>query len=145
MSPNRVLVIDDHAALRRTICLLLSKEPGLEVICETASGEDAIEKAEELQPDIVLLDISLPGISGIEAASRILSVSPNSRIIFLSQHSSLHVVQEALKVGGHGYVTKSDAGLELVEAIRVVSDGGCFVSKLIRKQGWPQGERRGRS
>ena len=111
MSRIRVLVVDDHAGLRRIICRLLSKEPSLEVVCETASGEDAVEKAKEHQPDIVLLDISLPGISGIEAASGISRVSPSSRIIFLSQHTSLHVVREAFKVGGHGYLTKSDAGL----------------------------------
>ena len=87
-----------------------------------------------------MLDISLPGISGIEAASGILSASPKSRIIFLSQHTSLHVVREALKAGGHGYITKSDAGFELLQAIRNVSDGSCFVSGLIRTQGWSQDE-----
>src|ERR1700733_14528302 len=138
MSRIRVLVVDDHEAMRRALCLSLSRESGLEVVCETASGEDAVEKANEHQPDLVLLDISLPGISGIEAASGILRVSPKSRILFLSQHTSLHVVREAFKAGGHGYLTKSDAGLELLEAIRTVLDGGCFVSKLIRKQGWPQ-------
>jgi len=141
MPPIRVLVVDDHAGFRRTICVVLSKEPSLRVVCEAASGEDAIEKAKEHQPDIVLLDISLPGISGIEAASGILRSSLKSRIIFLSQHTSLHVVREAFKVGGRGYLTKSDAGLELLQAIRTVSDGGCVVSSLIRKQGWPQDER----
>jgi DNA-binding NarL/FixJ family response regulator len=141
MPPIRVLGVDDHVAVRRMICRLLTSEPTFEVVCESAGGEDAIEKAKEHQPDIVVLDISLPGISGIEASSQILGASPNSRIIFLSQHTSPHVVQEAFKVGGHGYVAKSDAGLELLEAIRIVSEESRFVSKLIQKKECPQRER----
>jgi DNA-binding NarL/FixJ family response regulator len=109
MSGIRILVVDDHAVVRRAICSLLSSDPVLEVVCQTADGEQAVLKAEELQPDLVLLDSSLPGISGIEAARRIRGVSPNSRIIFLSQHDSLQMVQDAVRVGGHGYVTKMDA------------------------------------
>lgn len=136
MSAIRILVVDDHALLRKMICSFLSKEPSVEVICQTASGEEAIEKAKELQPDMVVLDISLPRISGIEAAKQIIEASPLSRIIFLSQHSALHVVREAFAAGGHGYVAKSDAGFELMQAIRSVSHGNCFVSQLIRSQGW---------
>jgi two-component system response regulator NreC len=136
----RVLVVDDHAVMRRVICGLLSRNLTLEVVCETADGEEAISKAQELQPDIVLLDISLPGISGIGAASEILRVSPKSQIIFVSEHTSLQVVREALEAGGRGYVAKCDAGLELSEAIRIVSGGKPFVSRGIRKQGWASQE-----
>jgi DNA-binding NarL/FixJ family response regulator len=136
----RVLVVDDHAVMRRVICGLLSRNITLEVVCETSNGEEAISKAEELQPDIVLLDISLPGISGIGAAPEILRVSPKSRIIFVSQHTSLQVVREALESGGQAYVSKSDAGLDLAEAIRAVSKGERFVSRGIRKQGWASQE-----
>jgi len=101
-----------------------------------ADGEQAVLKAEEIQPDLVLLDISLPGISGIEAARRIRGVSPNSRIIFLSQHDSLQMVQDAVRVGGHGYVTKMDAGSDLLKAIRTVREGKRFVSQRIVSQGW---------
>jgi len=132
----RVLVVDDHAIMRQAICELLSHDPTLDVICQTASGEEAVSKAEELQPDLVLLDISLPGISGIEAAQQIRRVSPQSHIIFLSQYDSLQMVNEALKVGGHGYVAKVDAGLELLSAIRTVREGTRFVSARIRDQGW---------
>jgi DNA-binding NarL/FixJ family response regulator len=106
------------------------------VICETSTGEQAVRKAEEFQPDLVLLDISLPGISGIETARRIRRVSPRSQIIFLSQHDSLQMVQDALKVGGQGYVTKIDAGSELLKAIRSVREGRRFVSQRIVSQGW---------
>jgi two-component system response regulator NreC len=106
------------------------------VICQTTNGEDAVRKAQELKPDLILMDITLPGISGIEATRRIRRVSPESQIIFLSQHDSLHMVRDALQTGGHGYVTKDDAALDLIKAIRAVRDGSRFVSKRIIDQGW---------
>ena len=118
MSTIQILVVDDHAVVRRVMCSLLSSDPLLSVICEAADGEQAVQQAEELHPDMILLDISLPGISGIEAAKRIRRVSPNSQIIFLSQHDSLQMVKDALRTGGHGYVAKIDAGSELLKAIR---------------------------
>ena len=136
MARVRVLVVDDHATVRHTICSLLSHDPALDVICQTANGEEAVKKAEELQPDLVLLDISLPGISGIEAARQIRKVSPQSQIIFLSQHDSLQMAYEALRVGGHGYVAKIDAASELLKAIRTVREGSLFVSQRIVAQGW---------
>lgn len=132
----QILVVDDHAVVRRVICSLLSSDPALNVICEAASGEQAVQKAEEIQPDLVLLDISLPGISGIEAGRRIRKVSPKSQIVFLSQHDSVEMVKDALRVGGHGYVAKIDAGHELLKAIHAVRDGKQFVSQRILSQGW---------
>src|SRR4029077_5646133 len=136
MPVAKVLVVDDHAIVRRTVCGLISRDSTVEVICQSATGEDAVTKAQELQPDLVLLDISLPGISGIEAARQIRKVSAKSRIIFLSQHDSLHMVMEGFKAGGHGYVTKGDAGYELIKAIQNVLQGITFVSKRIIQQGW---------
>ncbi len=136
MSAIRILVVDDHEVIRRVICSLLSSDPTLDVICQTADGEQAVLKAQELQPDLVLLDISLPGISGIETARRIRSSSPNSHIIFLSQHESLQMVESAMRMGGHGYVAKIDAGSELLNAIRIVNAGEQFVSQRIVSQGW---------
>jgi two-component system, NarL family, response regulator NreC len=136
MPSTRVLVVDDHDAVRRSICSLLSSEPTLDVICQTATGEDAVIKAIELQPDLILMDISLPGISGIEAVRRIRKVSRESHIIFVSQHDSLQMVNEAFNVGGHGYLTKSDAHLELLMAVRAVRGGRRFVSQRLIEQGW---------
>ena len=136
MSAIRILVVDDHEVIRRVVCSLLSSDPTLDVVCQTADGEQAVLKAQELHPDLVLLDISLPGISGIEAARRIRSSSPNSHIIFLSQHDSLQVVESAMRIGGHGYVAKIDAGSELLNAIRSVNAGEQFVSQRILSQGW---------
>jgi DNA-binding NarL/FixJ family response regulator len=108
----------------------------LEVICETADGEEAVAKAEELQPELILLDILLPGISGIEAARRIRRVSRRSQIIFVSQHDSEHMARAALETGGRGYVVKSDAGRELLKAISAVRQGQVFVSQRMIDQGW---------
>ena len=82
MSKVRVLVVDDHAIVRRTICALLARDSAIDVICQTASGEDAVTKASELQPDLVTMDIGLPGITGIEAARQIRELVPNCKIIF---------------------------------------------------------------
>lgn len=138
MLPIRVLVVEDHELVRQSVCKFLSTDPTLDVICQTANGEDAVTKAHELKPDLILLDITLPGISGIEAARRIRKLSPESQIIFLSQHESLHMVKEAFRTGGHGYVAKGDAGSELLEAIRAVRNGTRFISQRILKQGWVQ-------
>ncbi len=132
----RILVVDDHEVVRRAVCYLLSADANLEVVCQSADGEHAVLRAQELQPDLILMDISLPGISGIEAARQIRAVSPKSQIIFLSQHDSPQMVKDALSVGGHGYVSKIDAGSELREAIRSVSEGKPFVSRRIQAQGW---------
>ncbi len=136
----RVLVVEDHAIVRKGICALLAEEPTLDVICQADSGEEAVVKAAQLHPDLALMDISLPGISGIEAARQIRKVSSNSQIIFLSQHDSIQMAKEAFKSGGHGYVSKIDAALELLKAIRIVREGTRFVSQRIVNQGWdPEG------
>jgi CheY-like chemotaxis protein len=101
----------------------------LQIVGEVADGLEAIQKAEELQPDLIVLDIGLPSLNGIEAAGRIRKVSPKSKILFVSQESSVDVVQEALGTGAHGYVVKIDAGSELLEAVNSVLRGEQFVGK----------------
>jgi CheY-like chemotaxis protein len=133
---DRVLIVEDHEIVRRGICALLSRDPTLVVIFQTADGEEAVKKAQELQPTLILLDVTLPGMSGIEAAYRLREVSPASKIIFLSQHDSLQIVKNAFKTGGHGYVLKSDAALDLLDAIRCVREGNQFVSERLLTQGW---------
>jgi len=96
---------------------MLGKRPELQVICEVSDGLVAVHKAEELQPDLILLDIGLPTLNGIEAARRIRKVAPKSRILFLTQESSADVVQEALSLGAAGYVLKVRAGSELLAAV----------------------------
>ena len=129
MAALTVLVVDDHDIVRRGICSVLSRDLALQVVAEAADGEEAVRKAQELKPDLVLLDISLPGISGIEAARRVRQISPESRIIALTQHDSQQMIKDAFSAGAVGYVLKSEAGRELLPAIRTVTKGGSYVSE----------------
>jgi DNA-binding NarL/FixJ family response regulator len=124
---RRILVVEDYEPFRRFICSTLSKEPGFQ-ICEVADGLEAVKKAEELQPELILLDIGLPSLNGIEAARRIRKLLPESKILFVSQESSADVVQEALASGALGYVIKVHAGSELLPAVEAVLQGRQFVS-----------------
>ena len=101
-TPVRVLVVDDYEPFRRFVVSML-KQTELQVICRDSDGLEAVEKAAELQPDLVLLDIGLPKLNGIEAARRIRELSPKSKIIFVSQESSVDIVQEALSLGAQGF------------------------------------------
>jgi CheY-like chemotaxis protein len=116
----RVLVVEDFAALRQVICLKLEKRLGLQVIGEAADGLEAVRKATELKPDLVLMDIGLPSLNGIEAARRIRRLVPECKIIFLSQDSSEEMVHQALSLGAQGYVVKTNAGTELFPTIEKV-------------------------
>jgi DNA-binding NarL/FixJ family response regulator len=133
MPSTRILVADDFKDWRRKIRLLLQTRPELQIICEVANGSKAVEKAEELKPDLILLDIGLPVLNGIEAARQIRHVSPTSKIIFLSQQKSLDVVQEALGTGARAYVYKADAQSELVSAVDALLLGKQFVSRTLNK------------
>jgi DNA-binding NarL/FixJ family response regulator len=127
MSSFRVLVIEDYEPFRRFVCSTLDKRTELQVICEVSDGFEAVRKAEELQPDLILLDVGLPMLNGIEAARRIRTLSPESKILFVSQESSADVVQEALRLGALGYVAKINAGIELLAAVDAVCQGRQFV------------------
>lgn len=129
----RVLMVDDHDVVRRGIRSVLSSEADLEVVGEAAAGMEAVQKAEELRPDLILLDISLPDINGIDVAVRIRRVAPESQILFLSQHDSIQVANEALKTGARGFVAKSEAARELTGAIRTVLSGSIFLSDRLTK------------
>jgi DNA-binding NarL/FixJ family response regulator len=145
MHHTRILVVDDHDAVRRGICSILSTVPEFDIVCETSTGEEAVAKAQGYLPDIVLLDISLPRIGGLEAARSIRAVSPLSRILFMSQYDSKEMVQEAFSAGGTGYLLKSDAGRELLNAIRAVQVGTLYVSDKIVFSGQETLSGRGRS
>ena len=118
----RVLVVDDYEPFRRFVCLTLGTRPGLQIVGEASDGLEAVHKAEELRPDLIVLDIGLPSLNGIEAARRIRRLSPESKILFVSQESSADMVQEALSLGA-GYVLKARAGSELLAAVDAVLQG----------------------
>ena len=128
----RILVVEDFELARRFITTALAKEPKFAVVGEVSDGLTAVVRAEELQPDLVLLDIGLPSLNGIEAAKRIRKVAPGAKILFVSQQSSPDLVQAALAVGGSGYVLKSDAGNDLLNAIHAVLQGETFLSRALR-------------
>jgi len=123
----RILLVDDHEPFRRYISSMLQEQPNVLIIGEAEDGVKAVRQAEALQPDMIVLDIGLPGINGLEAARQIAEVACQARIIFLTQESSPEVVQEALDLGAWAYVIKSQAGTELLPAVEAVSRGERFV------------------
>lgn len=132
MSLIRILVVDDFKDWLRQVRLLLQSRPEFQVIAEASDGSEAVRKATDLKPDLILLDIGLPKLSGIEAARRIRQRSPSSKIIFLSQNSNLDFVRAALGTGALGYVLKTDAGGELLPAVDAVLGGKQFFSSSVK-------------
>lgn len=128
MSSVRVLIVEDFEPFRRFVASTLRSKPEVQIICEAFDGLTAVQKAEELKPDLIVLDIGLPTLNGIEAARRIRTSSPDSKILFLSQESSNDLAQEALSLGAKGYVVKEHAGSELLLAVEAVLQGDQFVS-----------------
>jgi DNA-binding NarL/FixJ family response regulator len=130
--PIRVLVVEDHGDWRKLVRLLFQIRPEWQVICEVSDGLEAVKKAEELKPDLILLDIGLPKLNGIKAARRIRQLSPNSKIVFLSMDNSLDTVQVALGTGALGYVYKAYAQSDLPPAVEAALRGERFVSSGIK-------------
>jgi DNA-binding NarL/FixJ family response regulator len=127
----RILVVDDFAEWRRYVLEKLGEDRSFEVVGVAADGLEAVLKAEETQPDLIILDIGLPKLGGIEAARQIRKVAPDSKIIFLSQENDRELAQAALSVGARGYVVKSNAGSEVFHAIRTVMLGKRFRSRSL--------------
>lgn len=128
MPLTRVLVVEDSESLRKFVCSTLRERPELQIVAEVIDGLEAVHRAEELKPDLIVLDIGLPSLNGIEAARQIRKISPQSKILFLSQESSADVAQECLRLGARGYVVKAHAGSELLVAVDAVLRGAWFLS-----------------
>jgi DNA-binding NarL/FixJ family response regulator len=137
LSTIRILVADDYERWRRQVRSLLQARPEWQVIAEATDGPETVQKAEELKPDLILLDIGLPKLSGIEAARQIRQLSPNSKIIFLSMYNSPDVVQTGLSTGARGYVRKTDVKRELLPAMDAVLQGKQFVSSSLKDHEFP--------
>jgi DNA-binding NarL/FixJ family response regulator len=131
MSSVSVLVVEDYEPFRQYVCSTPGKRTELQIVGEVSDGLEAVQKAEKLLPDLILLDMGLPTLGGIEAARRIRELSPESRILFVSQDTSVHVVRGALAEGAKGYVAKTDAKRELLTAVDTVLRGEQFVSRRL--------------
>jgi DNA-binding NarL/FixJ family response regulator len=136
----RILLVDDFEPWRTFVASSLKKNPEWQILSEVSDGLAAVQKAEEFQPDLIVLDIGLPKLNGIEAALSIRKVAPNSKILFLSENRSSDIVAAALNAGGHGYVVKSDGANELLVAIEAVLQGKRFVSSTFADFDFPPSE-----
>jgi DNA-binding NarL/FixJ family response regulator len=125
----RVLVVEDFAPFRRFVSLILGNRPEFEIIGEVADGLEAVEKAEKLKPDLILLDIGLPTLNGLDVARRIRKIAPESKILFVTQETSADVVEEAFELGS-GFVVKSKAANDFLIAIETVLSGKRFIGRL---------------
>jgi DNA-binding NarL/FixJ family response regulator len=126
--PVRILIVEDSDVLRHSVWSILQGCADFYVVGEACDGVQAINQSKALQPDVILLDVSMPNLSGLRAAPRILQVSPQSKILMFSQHDASYLVSAALNAGALGYVVKSDAGQDLLAGLRATSKGEQFLS-----------------
>ncbi|HHJ06428.1 MAG TPA: response regulator transcription factor [Anaerolineae bacterium] len=131
--PTKILLIDDHTVLREGLKALLNSEPGLEVVGDAADGRAGILAADKLKPDLVIVDISMPGLNGIESVRILRRSYPYMKLIILSMHSGREYVAKALQAGANGYVLKQGDTNEVISAIRLVMDGGAYFSPAISR------------
>ncbi len=129
--PLRILVADDHSIIRSGLCALINAEPDLEVVGEANSGEEALELASRLTPDLVLMDLSMPGIGGIEATRQLVKQQAGIRIIILTMHDEKAIIQDALQAGAAGYIIKKAVVSDLIQAIKVVMHDDLYVHPTI--------------
>ena len=134
-----ILVVEDSELFRRSVLSIIQERPDLRVICEVADGLQAVQRAAELQPDVVLLDIGLPTLNGIEVARQIRSSAPHSHIVFLTQESSSEFVDKAVDLGAKGYIVKLDSRRDLLIGIDAVCRGETFVSSSLGGNGSKNG------
>ena len=137
----KVLLVDDHALVRRGFRRMLEDEPTFEVVGEASDGLEAVEIAEQLKPDVIVMDCALPQINGIEASRRILAKRPETAILMLSMHSEDTLIRQALEAGAKGYVLKNAMDLDLVSAIKKVAEGQTVLDPQITRSGKMRGER----
>ena len=128
----RILLVDDFLPWHRAVQEMFESKTDLKIIAVAADGLEAVQKARQLRPDLILLDIGLPGLNGIEAARQIRALSPNSKILFVTQESSAELVENALRLGAQGYLLKSEAASELLLAVDAVLQGDQFISSRLR-------------
>ncbi|MFT4541707.1 MAG: DNA-binding NarL/FixJ family response regulator [Planctomycetota bacterium] len=134
MSTTRILLVDDHALLRSAVAAQLDNEPDLEIVGQAANAEEGMAMASALSPDIIVMDIDMPGLICFDAVRRIVARQPDSRIAFLSAFSHDHYIDQALEVQARGYLTKHEPPEVLVRAIREIAAGGAYFSEEVRRR-----------
>lgn len=127
---TRILVADDHEVVRKGLCALLAR-PGWHVCGEAADGREALKKASELKPDIIVLDVAMPNLNGLEATRQILRVNPKAKVLVLTLHDTSHVIHEALSAGAAGFVLKSDAARDLVAAVEALGQNKTYFTPKV--------------
>jgi len=132
--PISVMLVDDHAVVRMGFRLLLDGSPDIRVVAEAESGEDAVRRVQEVKPQVVVMDLSMPGIGGLEALSRILARDPATRILVLTAHEDAMHAKRVLKAGALGYLSKRSAPEALIQAIRQVMQGRTFLEPAIAQE-----------
>ncbi len=133
MSQIRIVLADDHTIIRSGLKLLLEQQPNFKVVAEAEDGRQAVELVSKLHPDVVIADIGMPLLNGIEATSQIVSHDPHPAVVILSMHSDESYVLRALKAGARAYILKNSAEADLIRAVRAVSEGKSFFSPVISK------------
>src|ERR1051325_6656001 len=133
MCAIRILLADDHTVMRSGLRLLLERQPNLEGVGEAADGREAVELAEEKKPDVVVMDIAMPRLNGVEAARQIVSRSPQTAVAILSMHSDESYVIRSLKAGARAYLLKDSAEADLIAAIHAITEGKSFFSPAVRR------------
>lgn len=128
MQPAKIIVVDDFEPIREFVCSRLQRDHAYQVVGQASDGAKGIDLAERLQPDLILLDIHLPNVNGIEAARRIAVSAPRSKIVFLSQDCDPEIVEQAMDTGAYGYIIKSELNRELFPALEAVARGERFIS-----------------
>ncbi len=128
---RRVLLVDDSDLWRRSVRSIIETQDFWQIVGEASDGWDAIEQVERLDPGLILLDVALPRLNGIETAARLLERTPAPKILFMSAHTSPDIADAALATGAHGYLLKGDAGSELLRAMEIVALGKRFVSSQL--------------
>jgi two-component system response regulator NreC len=131
MKQIRILLADDHAVVRQGFKMILAEQPDMEIVGEAGNGREALKLAEALKPDIVVMDVTMPELNGIEATRRMIDVAPHARVVALSMHKDSVYVREILRAGARGYLLKDSVAADLVSAIRAVAQGEGYISPAV--------------